>query len=136
MGRKLFRVVYDLWRKLEFCLERVEKGKNARKLYTSRGVLNKPHTNSYFPVEIELGSFINIGIQFRKNIFCLYPFALIAREIALFTQLLPVGLFFSYFWLQPPVGWSNIHMDVAKKSEILRRYQKTPYFFFWLKLLA
>jgi hypothetical protein len=61
-----------------------------------------PNTNSYFPVEIELGSFLNIGRQFRKKIFCLNHFALIAKEIAVFSQFLPVGgLFFHILALAP-----------------------------------
>ena len=41
MGRKLFRVDFDFWCKLEFCLE---KGKNTRKLhFRGGGRLNKGH---------------------------------------------------------------------------------------------
>ena len=56
MERKLLCVDFDFWCELEKCLE---KGENAGKLHSSRGILNKPHTNSYFSVEIELGSFLN-----------------------------------------------------------------------------
>ena len=66
MDRKLFCVDFDFWCKLEFCLEKEKLRKDC--IFEGGGGLNKGHhTNSYFPVEIELGLFLNIGRQFREK---------------------------------------------------------------------
>ena len=84
MGKKLFRVDFNCWCKLEKYQGRVEMSENARDLHISRMDLIRDT-----PVEIELGSFHNIGRQFKKR-----------KYFAQFPHFLSVGgLFFTHFWL-------------------------------------
>ena len=76
MGKKLFYVDFDFWRKLELCLERVE---NAQELHTSRvGLIRE--TPRISRTKSSLGHLLTLIRQFK--IFNLNYFALIAREIA------------------------------------------------------
>ena len=63
------------------------KGRKCGRIAYFRGgsLTRAPHTNSDFLVELELGSFLNISRFF----FLLYHFALIAREIAVFSNFCP-----------------------------------------------
>ena len=67
----------------------VEKDENAQMHFRGGGGLIRD--TPYELVFPELGSFLSIGRQFRKKIFCFYHFALIAKEIAVFSQFLPIG---------------------------------------------
>ena len=94
-----------------------------RENYIFEGGLNKGHPirTRICRSKSSLGHLLTLVINLEKKIFCFNHFALIAREITVFSQFLPVcGLFFSHFWLWLPVGWSNFHIEDAKESEILR----------------
>ena len=126
MERKLLCVDFEFWCELEKCLE---KGENAGELHTLRGVLNKGHPIQIriFRSKSSLGHFVSFVDNLENEIFCLYYFALIVRKIAFFPIFCPLVDFFlhifdsSFRWGGPIFIWT-----APKKTEILRRYPKTP----------
>ena len=71
------------WMAHEFCLERVEKG------HPIRTRISRSKSS--------WGHFLTLVDNLEKKIFCFYYFALIAKEIAVFLQFLPIGGLFFFF---------------------------------------